>query len=242
MPKPVLLTLLGSLVVAASAFAQVTGAIPPRQQIVTMGEGEARVSPDRAWLSVGVQTRGATATAAAVENARRQRGIIDTLVQSGIQRKLIGTTGYTVYPETKYDKDTQEQRVTGYVVSNIVRSEIRRIDAIGALVDAVLAKGANQINSLQFFASAADDARRAALADAVSKARADAEAMARAAGGSIGDLLELSDVTSGPRPVQLADAAFSGMRVQAAPTPVEPGELTIRAVVTGRWQFVPGSK
>ncbi len=24
-----------------------------------------------------------------------------------------------------------------------------------------------------------------------------------------------------------------------APTPIEPGELTLRVAVTGRWQFVP---
>ena len=51
------------------------------------------------------------------------------------------------------------------------------------MLDAALANGANQINSLDFFASNADSARHEALGQAVVRARADAEASARAAGG-----------------------------------------------------------
>ena len=83
-------------------------------------------------------------------------------------------------------------KVTGYTVTNTVRADVRRIDDVGKLIDAALAKGANEISSLQFYSSKADSARRAALAAAVADARADAEVLARAAGGTLGALVELS--------------------------------------------------
>ena len=68
-------------------------------------------------------------------------------------------------------------------------------------VEAALAKGANQISGLEFYASKADDVRRAALANATAAARGDAEAMAHAAGGSLGPLLELTSVGVLGRPI-----------------------------------------
>ena len=72
---------------------------------------------------------------------------------------------------------------------------------------------------------------------AVERARADAEAMATAAGGRLGLLLELSSAASfgPPRPMAMAMA-----RVAApAPTPISEGTETNSASVTARWQFVP---
>jgi len=108
------------------------------------------------------------------------------------------------------------------------------------VIDAALAAGANQINSLNFTVSSPDSARRVALASAVAKARADAEAMARAAGGSLGPLIEMSAgefyAPPIPRPVM---AMARGAVAQDASVPVEPGEELIRATVTTRWQFLP---
>src|SRR5262249_54226008 len=137
---------------------------------------------------------------------QRQRSVIDTIVALGVPRDQISTQGYSVYPETRFDRDTQKPTVTGYVVSNVVRVELKRTDQVGSVIDASLAKGANQINSLEFFSSNADGARREALADAIAKARGDAEAMARSAGGTLGSLLELNSAEAGPRPVYRVDA------------------------------------
>jgi uncharacterized protein YggE len=66
--------------------------------------------------------------------------------------------------------------------------------------------------------------------------------MARAAGGSLGTLLELSTGYT-PVPVARRDMMMAG-RAQAADmaTPIEVGEEMVRAVVTARWQFIPGGR
>lgn len=205
-------------------------------QIVTTGSGEATVAPDRATIMIGVQSKAATAAAAGADNARRQKAVLDTLKALGLTPDLLSTMNYNVFPETQYNQTTGTSRVTGYTVTNTVRADVRQIGDVGRLIDAALAKGANEISSLQFYSSKADSARHAALAKAVASARADAEALARAAGGGLGMLMELSTTSEPIRPVVYAAARMD--MAAKAPTPIEPGQQTITAAVTARWTFV----
>jgi uncharacterized protein YggE len=210
----------------------------PVSQIVTSAEAVARVRPDRASIDVGVQTRAATAAEAAALNARRQQAIIDAVRARGVASDDIATTNYNVSPELRY-REGEAPQVTGFTVSNEVLVTVRTIGAVGGVIDAALAAGANQINSLEFSVANPDSARRAALTAAVVKARADAEVMARAAGGALGQLLELASTEQGvpvPRPVMAMSRASVG---DEAATPIQSGQQEIRASVSARWQFVP---
>jgi len=218
------------------SLAQGVGPRPVEPVITASSTGEAQLTPDRAAVYIGVQTRASTANAAARDNAQRQRAIIDAIVALGIPRDQISTENYTVAPDSRYDQQTQRTTVTGYVVSNVVRVEVRRIEQVGTVLDTALAKGANQINSLDFFSSSTDSARHQALAQAVVRARSDAEAMARAAGGTLGALVELGTADMGPRPVFRMDV--SAMAAQRVATPIEPGQQRIQVNVTARWLFV----
>jgi uncharacterized protein len=238
--------ILASLALAAAPFvaqAQATQVTPGPQVPVlsTSGQGEAKVTPDRASIAVSVQTRALTAAAAAAENAQKTQAVLDALMKLGLTREQLGTEGYTVYPEVRYDTNGGSPRVTGYVVTNTVRAETKRTAQAGAIVDAALGAGANQIGGLTFYASSIDEARRQAIGSAVAGARADAEAMARAAGGTLGTLIELS--TGGPTipPRPMYDISMRSKAMAAsAPTPVNPGEQTVTVYVTARWQFIPG--
>lgn len=235
--------LVGSIVLLSFGAASYTrGQAPqpasPTPQIVVTGTGEATVSPDRATIFLGVQTRGATAGAAGSENARRLRLVLDTLRTLGLTSEQLSTVNYNVSPEMQYSPNGQTPpKVIGYVVTNNVRAGLRRIDDVARVIDAALAKGANEVSSLQFYSSKADSARRAALATAVADARADAEALARAAGGSLGALIELSTVESPIRPIPAM--LLRGMAA-AEKTPIEPGAQTISATVTARWTLLGG--
>ena len=230
--------LLSSAVAAAPPVQIPLAASAAQPQIATSASGEARLAPDRANILVGVQTRAATAAAAARENNVRQQAVIGAIVAAGVPREQISTENYNVYAETRADRAGQNPTVIGYVVSNVVRVEVRRTDQVGPVIDAALAKGANQVNGLEFFSSNTDAGRREALAEAIGKARGDAEAMARAAGGRLGQLLELSTEDSGPRPVYRSSQLYKASAM-AAQAPIEPGELTLHVAVTARWQFVP---
>jgi uncharacterized protein YggE len=183
-----------------------------------------------------VETRAATAAKAGADNAKRQKAVIDSLRKQGLGEGQISTTGYSVAPEMRYDG--KQPQVVGYVARNTVRAEVSKIDQVGTLIDAALGAGANVVSSLRFYSSKADEARKTALADAVAKARSDAEAMAKAAGGTLGTLLELS--TAGvARPMGEEFAMARMAAADASQTPIEPGEQTVNVFVSARWAFVP---
>jgi uncharacterized protein YggE len=233
---PVLFGLAAALPLAA----QQPVPLPPPPQIVTTGDGEAQIVPDRARIHVAVETRGATAALAANENARIQRAVIERIKALGIAPERLSTVGYSVQPEYAYDREgRQPPRVSGYVARNTVRAEVWNITQVAPVIDAALGAGANSIGGLDFYSSKADEVRRQALTNAVARARVDAEAMAAAAGGRLGPLIEL---TSGgfhspppPRPMMEMRAMAAN---QAADTPIEPGEEIVRTTVTARWQFL----
>lgn len=212
-------------------------------EIVTSAQGEAQYTPDRAHIYVGVQTRAKTAQEAAAQNAKKQDAVIAAIQALGIPKERISTVNYSVYPEQQYNpqQGDKEPKIVGYNVQNSVRVDIHDISKVGAVIDAALSKGANNINSLDFYASNQDSTRRQALAEAVQRARGDAEALARGAGGQLGDLIELSSAPTytPPRPVPYMAMA----RLDAASsTPVNPGEQTLTVTVTARWKFVGGGK
>ena len=227
-------------VLPAMAEAQSSSA-PPfiPGSLVSSGQGEAKVTPDRVSVLVNVQTRAATAASAASENAQRTRVVLDALGRLGLSKDQLSTEGFSAYPEMRYDKDGGNARVSGYVVTNSVRAESKRVEQAGAIIDAALVAGANMINSLSFYAASIEEPRRQAIGLAVASARADAEAMALAAGGRLGTLLELSTQgpTAPPRP--MFDMAASRKVAMAEQTPINPGQQTVNVYVTARWQYLP---
>lgn len=209
---------------------------PLQPQITVASRGEIRVSPDRATVQVSVQTRAATAATAANENATKQAAVIQALRALGLAADQISTINYSVYPEQRYEPN-KEPVVTGYNVTNTITVDVRKLSEVGPVIDASLKNGANMITSLQFYASNTDEARRTAIASAVQKARLDADAAARAAGGSISGLLEINVgayYPPPPRPIAMLRTAATADQAQ---TPINPGDQTLSVDVTTKWKF-----
>jgi uncharacterized protein YggE len=225
--------------VLALVSAQADAQIPQNQsnppQVVISASADVHLQPDRATIWFSVETRAQTAGVAAAENAKRQKAVMDALRSKIGQQDQISTTSYSVSTDDRYDSG--QRKVVGYVARNTVLVETRAPERVGAFIDVALANGSNLVSGLRFWSSATDGARRDALTLAVNKARSDADAMARAAGGSLGALLELSSQgTSLPTAVE----GMVAMRAAAPETPISPTELTVTATVSARWTFVPG--
>jgi uncharacterized protein len=213
----------------------------PREPIPTIASSataEAKYTPDRATISISVQTRAPTAAAAAADNAKKQNAVLSALRGLGLTNDQLSTTGYNVNPEYRYDPN-RTPTLTGYTVTNTVLADIHDLKQVGKVLDTALASGSNMISSLDFYAANTDAARQKALAEAVVKARADAEVAARAAGGSLGPLMHLNVGGGGvypppPRPMFAAKAV-----AQSVETQINPGQQTISVNVSADWRFTP---
>jgi len=215
-------------------------AAPQVPQIVTTSRGEVDLKPDRAKVQFSVETRASTAAAAAADNSRRQRAVLDTLQKLGVAVDQMQTSNLQVTPEMVYPGQGLPPKVSGYVARNAVRVDVIKLELTGTLIDAGLAKGSTGIGGLSFYSSKSVEAHREALSRAVVAARLDAEAMAKAAGLQLGQLLEITAYPSNDRP--MVDYAMAGsMQLKTAapmPTPVNAGELTISETVMVRWAVV----
>lgn len=232
----VLVALLGVLG-ARFAHSADQGTATSEPSIEVTGNGEVAVDPDRATLIIAVETGGATSAAAAAENARLTTAVTDALLTAGAARSDIVTANYTVLPQRQYSSNAPPKRV-GYEAQNTMRVSVRQLAVLGKWMDAALGAGAARVENIEFDSGEAETARLDALAKAVANARAEAETLAKAAGGRLGPLQELTTAQpGGPLPlVRMAAPAPLSVREE---THIEPSSLHITATVTVRWGFEP---
>jgi uncharacterized protein YggE len=210
---------------------------PP--QVVVSASEEVDVAPDRAHLMVAVETRGRTSQLASQENAQLATAVLEAIRRAGIPAAEVRTVGLTVNPEYRYPEGGGRPTVVSYRAQNSVRVEIRDLSKIGAVLDATMAAGATNISGPFFTLANPDSARREALATAVSRAQADARVMARAAGQTLGVVLELNSGGGVEEPMLDRVPMMMTARAESAPeTPVSIGTIKVRASVTMRIQLL----
>ena len=214
--------------------------VPPH--IVTAAMGEATTTPDRGIIQFAIETRATSAAVAGTDNAQKQRRIIDAIRSRGIPTAKITTSGYFIGPEERFDSG--QRTIIGYVSRNSIVVDVERVEAMGSIIDAALSAGASSVGSLDLYSSHFDEDRREALRQAVVKARADAEVMAKAAGGSLGALIELQ-VNDGGAPRPMFSALSRGVNMVAAAaveTPVSVGTQKITVSISAQWVFQPSPR
>lgn len=217
----------------AGAFAPVAAsADPPAPRTLTVsGQGETKAPPDAAHLSTGVSTQARTAAEALSQNARAMTSVFEALKRAGVAPKNIQTSNITLQPQYAASKPGQAPRVTGYEASNTVDVEVYDLKALGPTIDALVAAGSNQIDGPSFFITDPKPllarARKAAVEDAIARARA----IADAAGVKLGPIQSIAEGGS--------EAPVQPMRrlLAAAPasTPVSAGEEEVSASVSISW-------
>ncbi len=188
---------------------------------------EVRAVPDMAMISAGVLTTAPTAKAAMQANANRMSAVMDAIKAAGIEAKDIQTSGISLQPQYRY-AENQPPVVTGYQANNNVNVRIRKIDGLGPVMDALVAKGANQINGPTFMLSNEDAALDQARKDAVARARKRAELYAQASGLRVKRILSISEGGGyqQPIPVMVRPMAMEAKSAMAD-TPVAPGETAL---------------
>lgn len=235
-----------SLALSFAAAPLLAGAQSPTSErgapeIETVGVGERRVAPDRANVMLFIETKAPTASRAASLNAQAVQAVRDTLKAMGLDSAAT-TASYNVGPNWEPSPGGREPQRVGYAARTSIRVELRRLEAVGRVIDAALARGATGVENVWFESSRTEALRREALADAAVAAKRDAEALAASLGGALGAMRSASTVgAQDPRRVNVAMAMgeIAGGRAMLSSTQVAPNEIVIRAAVQGRWEFVP---
>ena len=187
--------------------------------ITVTGDGTVNTVPDRAEFSFGVHTESATAAVALGANGALMTKVIDAIEKAGVAKGDIQTSQVSLSPQTSADG----KRITGYAADNTVTVTIRDLGSAGAVVDAAVAAGANEVSGPNLTSSDQTVLYRQALKLAMADAKAKAEAIASGGGVSLGGV---TTVVEGGTPT-LLPAAAAGKA-----TPISPGTEQITATVT----------
>ncbi len=232
MPRLVLICamILGTLIGAA---ARAEDDLKP--SITVAGHGEVQVTPDQVSVTVGVTTEAKTAAEALQANSARMTELMKSLKAHDIADKHIQTSNFNVSPQQVFDRDGKPPKLVGYTVTNQVTVKVLEVARLGAILDAVVQAGGNQIQGVNFSVADPqphlDQARRKAIADA----RRRAETYADAAGVKLGGPLLIGEQSaSPPRPMYAMGAR---MAVASADVPIATGEQSIDAHVTVTYEI-----
>ena len=221
-------------IVAFGAIVSAQTSVPEDHVIHAIGSGDIIGTPDRAQVTFAVETENPDVQVAQQANAAQMNKVIDALAAAGIPQDGLKTTGYTIYPV--YDETTSilSQKVKTYHVSNTLTVTLHDVNMTGSVIDVAVANGINQASSIQFMLSdeQAQVLRTQALAKAVARARADADTVAAALGTSVVSV-KSADITNSYMPVLFENyKANSVGGATAAPTPIQPGDVTVNAQVS----------
>ena len=211
--------------------AQQAPALPAEPVVVVVGEGHVSAVPDRAWITIGAESRAPSPREAQRRNTELMQPVQDKLRAAGIPADAVRTMGYDVQYEWDFVNGKRVGR--GYVARNTIEVRIDTIDRVGEYLEIAVGSGATSLHGIRFDMKDQAKLEREALRLAVSDARAKAEAAAAGAGRSIDRILRVDEQggVPPPVPVRFTREAAQVAAADAAP-PIAAGQMEIRARVT----------
>lgn len=204
--------------------------IQPETTLQISADASVNREPDIAFIMTGVTSESETAQQAMAENRTAMNGVFDALKAAGIAERDMQTSNFSLNPRYDYStrRDGQPPRLVGYTASNQLSVKVRDLDELGETMDALVEAGGNTFSGLRFALdddrAAKNEARRLAMAEAISRA----ELYASAAGYEVARIVTLSE--SGgyqPQPMMMARAEMASDRA----TPIASGEVSYSMTV-----------
>ncbi len=204
------------------------------RQVTVVGSGEVKGTPDTLNVNASIEFTAPDVTGAMNQVSDRQLGVINALVDAGVDRDDISTTQVSLQPQ--FAPTTDSTTIVGYRASNSIDVKIRQLDAASQALALIISTGGNatRINNVSY--SIDDDSQlvRDARSRAFKDAKDRAEQYAQLSGLTLGSVISISEVagTTPPVPLQSPRADMA-----AAPVPVEPGQQTVGFSVTVVWEL-----
>jgi len=209
------------------------GADTPRV-IEVSGNGEARTTPDVAYLSLQIETHAGTAEETSSKNAALAQKVVNALKDKLAGKGTVVTGDYSLNPEYRENNQPQQKPViTGYTAQNTITVETTELALLGSLIDGAISSGANRINYLNFGLRDDTKARAEAIASASKDAQAQAQALATSLNVKLKHVIRASTVPErGPVLPMARMGAVSFASAPNVPTPVEASQIAVSATVS----------
>jgi uncharacterized protein YggE len=208
--------------------------------VYATGSALSRLAPDRAFISIGVETTDKTANDALSLNSGLMNNIISELRSDGLKPNETHTTFFNIFPLYNYTESGTRLNVTGFTVTNTLQIESSNLDNVSQWIDTAVASGANSINSIDFSVTEKklEDTRTKLITDAIGNAKQKAEAAASAVQLSITGVKSIvvdGSTINPPLPPQpfFRDSVSAQGGTASSSTPIIAGEQEVSVTVSG---------
>lgn len=203
--------------------------------LTVTGTGTSTVTPDKASISLGVQTTDSSSKTAQDKNSKTVNNVIDALLDAGIDEKNIKTSSFDLY--ANYDYSGDESKLTGYTVTTMLTVKGLDVSDVGELLETAGDAGVNVMNGISYEYSGYADAYDEALESAVERAQEKAEKLAAKTGCKLGKLVSITENSDGGYSSSDAKLAATEEASSDSGMTVMAGEDTVSASVTVVYQL-----
>jgi uncharacterized protein YggE len=226
------LTLVGAIAASLPAEAATTAT----RYLTVNSDGTVKVTPDAVRLNANITVVAGSNKDALAQTSTSAAAVRAALTKAGIAKEDIATQSISVYPEYNYTQDKGSVLI-GYRGSQGFVVTIKNAENAGAVVDAVVAAGGDnlQIQGVTPFVLDSSKSTESARANAVKNAKAKATSYAKLLGvklGRVNYLVENSSPMSYPTVMAMAKAADSEATV------VDLGQQDVTVSITIQWALL----
>lgn len=193
------------------------------------GSATVTVPPDMAVLSVGVSNEDENSSTAQQRTADAITAVVDAIKKAGLSDEDIATSYLNTYPVYNYTDEGQSLR--GFRVEHMLSVTVKDVEAVGAVLDAALAAGANDTRDIAYKTSRESAVYEQALALAVENASEKASALAIAAGVWLGSLDQINEVSNSVGILYAEKAMYDGAGGASLGSTLMAGNIDVTANV-----------
>lgn len=213
-------------------------AVDALRTITVQGAGSSSVAPDRASVRMSIVARSASVSAAQEAAAAVTAKVLEMTSNLGIDRERIDTTGSSVRPDYRWNREREEQELRGYVVQRQMRVDLRDLEKLGALIEGAVEAGVNLVSPPQLGSSKGRDAYRDALDAAAKDAQANAAQLAKSLGAKLGDVLQITMLSQPAPPTPMVRMATAESMESSAAESYNAANLNFDATITAVFELV----
>ncbi|MBI5400623.1 MAG: SIMPL domain-containing protein [Candidatus Yonathbacteria bacterium] len=251
------LAMIGVVLVGAKIITEVKGyrfiggGVSATNTISVSGDGEVFASPDIATLSFTVRDESKKVADAQDKVSAKVKVALMGIRKLGVADKDIKTENYSSYPKYEWQEPTAgcmalncpparpgKQVVVGYEVSQTVTVKVHNLELVNSLVDGLANAGVTEMQGPNFAIDKEDDLKAEARKQAIDKARAKAEVLARDLGVTLVRIVSFSEGQNYPIYARSMSASVGMEKAYIASAPELPkGQQKITSNVTVTYEI-----
>jgi len=205
---------------------------PATNTITVTGEGKATAIPDTSVITFSVEENASSVAAAQESATKRVDAALAALKKEGVADEDVRTTSYNVNPQYANTPcgvgiycPQNTSKITGYQVSQRVEVKVHDTSKTGNVLQDLGTLGVQNISGPDLTVSDEDAVKSEARGEAITKARAQAQMLAKQLGVHLGKVVGFSE-NAGGQPYPMYAAGKSILMDQAVSSPAAPSVPT----------------